>query len=124
MACLLIDYENESGKVLEGISLIGLKRTDKIILFYTVKAAKITMEFHKELEKIKAKKEYEIVEADGLNALDFQLSSFLGYCIRENPKDDYYIISKDKGFECVCRFWRNRGISVKRLDNPANYIYL
>ena len=124
MACFLIDYENESGKVLEGISLIGLKRTDKIIIFYTAKAAKITMEFHKELEKIKVKKEYEIVEADCLNALDFQLSSYLGLCIHENPNEDYYIISKDKGFECVCRFWRNRGISVKRLDNPANYIYL
>ena len=124
MACLLIDYENESGKVLEGISLIGLTRKDKIIIFYSQKAAKITMEFHKELEKINAKKEYEIVETDCLNALDFQLSSYLGLCIHENPNEDFYIISKDKGFECVCRFWRNKGIMVKRINNPANYVNL
>lgn len=37
MLVFLIDYENESGRVLEGISLLGLTRKDEIVIF-TVKA--------------------------------------------------------------------------------------
>ncbi len=115
MACLLIDYENECGRLLEGISLIGLTRKDKIILFYSKNASRITMEFHRELEKVKSKKHYEMVETGGQNALDFQLSSYLGLCIHENPNEKYYIVSKDKGYESVCHFWRSRNIFVKRI---------
>ena len=122
MACLLIDYENESGKVLSGISLIGLTRKDKIVIFYSKKAGKITMDFHKELEKVKAKKEYELVVTGYPSALDFQLSSYLGMCIHENPNEDYYIVSKDTGFECVSRFWNSRGVSVKCINCPADYV--
>ncbi len=121
MACLLIDYENESGRMLEGISLIGLTRKDKIIIFYSKRSARITMEFHKELERLKAQKEYVAVETGTQNALDFQLSSYLGACINENKNEDYYIVSKDCGYECVCRFWRNKSIFVKRIAVLSDY---
>lgn len=121
MACLLIDYENECGRLLEGISLIGLTRKDKIIIFYSKRSARITMEFHKELERLKAQKEYLAVETGTQDALDFQLSTYLGLCIHENPNEKYYIVSKDKGYECVCHFWRDKNIFVKRIAVLSDY---
>ena len=52
------------------------------------------------------------------NALDFQLSSYLGYIIRENEDKpyNYYIVSKDKGFECIINFWKKKA-SVRLVFN-------
>lgn len=94
MACFLIDYENESGRQLEGISLLNLKSKDEVIFFYSKNASRITMELHRELEKLPAKKLYIKTETGTQNSLDFQLSSYLGACIQNNPKKKYYIVSK------------------------------
>lgn len=116
MACILIDYENLSGRKLEGISLLGLTKKDEIIIFYSENASRLTMELHKELERIPSKKLYIKAETGTQNSLDFQLSSYLGACIQQNPSKKYYIASKDHGYDCVCRFWRNKNVYVKRLE--------
>lgn len=121
MACILIDYENECGRLLEGISLIGLGKSDEIIFFYSKNASRITMELHKELEEIQSKKLYIKVETGTSNSLDFQLSSYLGACIQKSPKKKYYIISEDGGYDCVCRFWNSKNIYVKRLERICYY---
>lgn len=121
MACFFIDYENQSGRALEGISLIGLNKSDELIFFYSENSSRITMELHKELEKIKAKKLYIPVGGGIPNSLDFQLSTYLGACIQKNPQKKYFIISKDKGFDCVCHFWRNKNIFVKRIERFCYY---
>ena len=121
MACFLIDYENESGRLLEGISLLGLTESDEVIFFYSKSASHITMELHKEIERIKAKKLYIRIETGISNSLDFQLSSYLGACIQKNQKKEYYIISKDCGYDCVCRFWNNKNVFVKRIERFCYY---
>ncbi|MBD5082676.1 MAG: hypothetical protein HDT34_00635 [Clostridiales bacterium] len=121
MACFLIDYENESGGMLDGISLLGLKRNDEIVFFYSENASHLTMELHQELESVSVKKIYIKAETGKKNALDFQLVSYLGACIKENPKKKYYIVSKDGGFDCVCKFWAKRKIDVKRIDKLCYY---
>ncbi|MDE6506362.1 MAG: hypothetical protein K2K71_03800 [Eubacterium sp.] len=121
MACFLIDYENESGRLLEGISLLGLNKNDEIIFFYSKNASHITMELHKELERIKVKKLYIKTEPGTQNSLDFKLSSYLGACIQKNPKKKYYIVSKDCGYDCVCRFWNNKNVYVKRIEKFCYY---
>ena len=40
------------------------------------------------------------------NALDFQLSTYLGYLIHEAKDSYFYIISKDNGFKHVVDFWK------------------
>lgn len=121
MACFLIDYENQSDTMLEGISLLGLKKKDEIIFFYTKNSTRITFTLLDELEKIPAKKTYIRVES-GTHALDFQLSSYLGACINEDPANNYYIVSKDLGYDCVCAFWTNKNVFVKRLGRIHHYI--
>ncbi|MFR5875803.1 MAG: PIN domain-containing protein [Eubacterium sp.] len=121
MACFLIDYENECGRPIEGISLVKLTGKDEVIIFYSKNATRITMELHRELERTKAKKDYIKVETGSPNALDFQLSSYLGACIKENPEKKYYIVSRDKGYESVCSFWKNNGICVERINGFSYY---
>jgi len=116
MACFLVDYENQLGTALEGISHIRFKKSDEIILFYSKKAESITMELHRELEQINAKKQYIKVESGAPNSLDFQLVSYLGSRINQNPEIKYYIISKDKAFKYVCHFWINQSVFVRRID--------
>jgi len=121
MACFLIDYENQLGRSLEGISRLSLGRNDEIIFFYSKKASAITVELHRELESIKSKKLYIKSEPGVSNALDFQLSTYLGACIEKNPLKKYYIISKDCGYDCVCRFWNSKNVFVKRIDRICHY---
>ncbi len=121
MACFLIDYENESGRMLEGISLIRLTKNDELIFFYSTHSAHISMKLHRELEKIKSKKLYIKIESGGKNSLDFQLSSYLGARIEKYPEEEYYIISRDCGYDCVCRFWQNKNVFVKRIERFCYY---
>ena len=122
MACFLIDYENKAGKALENISLLNLTEEDEIIFFHSKNTTKITLELHLELEKTPAKKVYISADTGIPNALDFQLSSYLGACIQENPGREYCIVSKDTDYDCVCSFWQKQDFSVRRLGEIYEYV--
>ena len=55
------------------------------------------------------------------NALDFQLSTYLGACVQKHPEKKYYIISKDSGYDYVCDFWKNTNVYVKRIARFSYY---
>lgn len=122
MACFFIDYENLCGNSLESIAFAELKKSDELIIFYSRNASKLTFEFHRDLEKIKAKKEYIMTEVGAPNALDFQLSSYLGAYVYKYPEKEFYIVSKDKGFDRVCHFWQSRNIYVNRINSFYDYV--
>lgn len=47
------------------------------------------------------------------NSMDFQISSQLGYCVHKYGKNvNYYILSKDKGYESLTWFWSQFGVTV------------
>ena len=53
----------------------------------------------------------------GQNALDFQLSSYLGFLINSNQNRidvEYVILSSDKGFDPVCNFWKKLNFKIRR----------
>lgn len=105
MAIYLIDYENT--KNLNGIST--LTSNDCVVIFYSSKANSLSFDVHKEIISSSAKIEYKCVEVGGQNALDFQLSSYLGFIIKQNENKDckIFIVSRDKGFSYVLSFWKN-----------------
>ncbi len=77
------------------------------------------MQMHQCICNSKANFRYYEITAGGKNALDFQLSTFLGFLISKNPEESFYIISKDRGFQRVIGFWEERkndfGISELKL---------
>lgn len=117
MAIYLVDYENV--KNLLGIN--NLTSDDKVIIFYSKKANTLTFDLHQAILSSQAKIEYKCVEVGGQNALDFQLSSYLGYLIKENENSQrkiYIIISKDRGFSFVKSFWsKEKSIDIQILTN-------
>ena len=111
MAIYLVDYENTH--YLGGIS--GLSANDTVVVFYTQNSSSLSFDAHKEILQAQAKILYKYVDNGGKNALDFQLSTSLGCLIGEKQADEQqlYIVSKDKGFYYVSKFWeREKGIRV------------
>lgn len=49
------------------------------------------------------------------NALDFQLASQLGHLIREDNLATFFIVSKDKGYDCLNTYWKEQHVAVKRI---------
>ena len=123
MACLLIDYENEGSRI-EGLSFLNFTERDEIVVFYTRHADHFSINLHRELETMSAKKRYIEAETGKANALDFQLVSYLGFRINQNPFDNYFIVSKDTGFEPVCAFWRKQKVAVRRIEKISHYALL
>ncbi|MCM1316314.1 MAG: PIN domain-containing protein [Prevotella sp.] len=100
----LVDYENVHKTGLNGID--ELEKHDNVIIFYSQHADKLPFSLHSQIIETKANITYFEVDTVGKNALDFQLSSYIGYVLGKHPKCICYIISKDNGYENVCNFWR------------------
>ncbi len=110
MATYMIDYENVKTGGLNGIS--RLTEADKVIIFYSENANRLTFDLHRRLMECKASIEYREVSVGGHNALDFQLVTYLGFLIAQNKNGQYLIISNDRGFEYVVNFWRKDGLAI------------
>lgn len=105
----LLDYEN----VRNLTWLNDLTNADRVIIFYTKNANTLTFDEHEILQKTEAKIEYKKVVV-GNNALDFQLSSYLGFLIGQDFTD-FCIVSKDCGYDSIIDFWRNeKDISIEK----------
>ena len=118
-----IDYENVHKTGFKG--LLNLSSNDNVIIFYSGNADKITFNLHKEIVDSKADITYFEVKAGGKNALDFQLSTYLGYLIGNKKKARCYIVSNDRGFEFVRDFWKKQGfIPIKEVSHPYGAMIL
>ena len=95
MRYYFIDYENVHQSGLNGIE--KLTENDKLIIFYTTNAETLTFSIYEKLILCKAEIQLYKVQCGGKNALDFQLSSYIGYIVGKHPKCMCYIISKDNG---------------------------
>lgn len=121
MAFYFIDYENVNKDGLQGIS--GLMESDTIYLFYSDNADTMSFSLHQRINESPAHILFEKVEAKGRNSLDFQLTTYLGYCIASNKKEPYYIVSKDNGYQSVCAFWEKRHVSVTLISELAKAVF-
>ena len=117
MSTYLIDYENTKGAGLEGLE--ELTERDTVYLFYSENANTMTFRMHHRISESPVHFEFLDVGVGSRNALDFQLSTWLGYLINEywGQKERFYIVSKDKGFGSVCQFWKARGIFTEQVQD-------
>ncbi|MCL1866374.1 MAG: PIN domain-containing protein, partial [Oscillospiraceae bacterium] len=113
MRIFLIDFENVHSDGLTGVDF--LSENDEVVIFHSNNADTITFEMMHKLMFSKAKLTYYKVKRGGRNALDFQMSSFLGYLIKTNSETDaeFFLISKDNGFDFVIDFWESGNTDSK-----------
>ncbi len=115
MSIFLIDYENVSVKGLKGIN--SLKEKDKVYILYSVNADTLTFEMHQMMNESKADINCIKANVGTKNALDFQLSSKLGYLVADNKEEQFYVVSDDSGFDCVIMFWTKEGCKIERVSD-------
>lgn len=110
MAIYLVDYENVYIEGLEGLE--SLAKQDEVVIFYTQNRCGLTFELHRRL--ISCKASLRLMEVTALstrkntvkNALDLQLSMYMGYLIGRCPHEPLYIISKDTDFDLNLSFFK------------------
>lgn len=107
-----IDSENMGDSWISLLNKITLD--DSIIVFYTSKSPNIS---YKNVILIKqSSMNIEFIECyEGNNALDFQLCTELGYRINNISDNQFIIVSNDKGFDAVIKYWVRQNKSVKRI---------
>ena len=111
MNLIFVDYENVSIKGLSGIE--NLSEDSVVYLFYSENTAHLPMATVATLNNSKAEMKY-ILTKVGKNALDFILSSMIGYVMKDSTEEDiFYIISKDKGFDVLVDYWKRENRIVK-----------
>ena len=112
MDFFFIDYENVNVLGLNGLK--NLTEEDVVVIFYSDKADTLTFGLHKRLNESRAEIRFQKVAVGTRNALDFQLSSYLGYVICQNAEKNatYYIVSKDRDYEVLSKYWKHRKITV------------
>jgi hypothetical protein len=117
----LVDFENVHTGGLKGTKL--LSKEDELIIFYSENDTD-SIDFIRELRD---DIQYAKIVKNGQNALDFQLSSYLGFVVHKAVCDgllditQFVIVSKDSGFDCVASFWKNTPF-VKHLKINPNII--
>lgn len=110
----LVDYENIRA---DGLKELGrVKEGDAVILFYSEQCKNISLDIVESMVRLNVQFSCFKVITGTKNALDFQLSSHLGYLIGKFGENaEYYIVSNDKGFDCLCEYWKKLNKSVKRI---------
>jgi hypothetical protein len=109
-----IDYENVHEGGLNGIDKI--EPCSNVSILYSENCKAISLDIvekaTKNMIRIGAYK-----TVTGKNALDFQLSSLLGYVIGATGRDgdEFFIVSKDTGFDAVVDFWRQHEVQMSRI---------
>lgn len=112
----LLDSENIGVNTLVTSELFKMAKGDELIIFYSKDECLLNLEAYTEFCK-NCDVQLMKVTSGTKNALDFQLSSYLGKLIEQNKNKNglrYYIISKDKGYEVLSTFWRQYGENVQR----------
>lgn len=108
----LIDFENVASEGLSGITY--LSEEDQVIIFYSNNSNRLTMKMHILIGKSVCNLTYFEVTVGGKNALDHQISTYLGYLMGTNAAErNYYIVSRDMGYKHVANFWASQRIGPK-----------
>lgn len=131
----LIDLENVRSPGLKGTD--NLCASDKIIVFYSKNVNQLLVMQVEEMLKSKATIEFQEVSVGRPNALDFQLVFQLGLRVGNYRGKELivYIISHDKGFDCVGEYakknFKRKGVWIlgsssterKHLTNVLSVVF-
>ena len=100
----LVDFENVASEGLSGITYLSPE--DQVIIFYSANSNRLSMKMHILIGKSTCNLSYFEVSVGGKNALDHQISTWLGYLIGTGAAErSYYIVSRDMGYRHVANFW-------------------
>ena len=114
----LVDTENFGTPIIERL-VTGLKDTEMIHLFYTDHSPALSYRVTEKLLQRPNQIRLESCITGTANAMDFQLISALGCLLSacDPGKNDFKIISDDRGYDATVAFWTKRGMPVTRIPS-------
>ena len=114
MNYFLVDFENVNT---DGVTdFVKVSEGDAVTIFYSEQCNGITLDVIEDITKNKGSLNCYKAKTGTQHALDFQLSSYLGYLIGKGAEDaKYHIVSHDKGYDCLCDYWKEQGVAVDRI---------
>lgn len=101
-----------------------LQDGDQLLVFYTDKSPHMSYKNLIRLKQSAVEPTFIYCVNGSDNALDFQLTTYLGSLTVTNPEDQLVIITRDKGFDVVVKFWTERGINICRKAPSIFYTLL
>jgi hypothetical protein len=109
---LLVDFEN-----VQQVDLARLDDSFQIIIFVGAAQKSIPIELVTNAQKLGSRIEWQRVDANGSNALDFFIACHLGRVLEKSPQLQCIVLSKDKGFDPLLRQLNKNGLQCKRLNS-------
>jgi len=110
---LLIDYEN-----VQGINLTQIERMDcRVCVFTGSSQNKIPIDLVSSAQRLGNRLNWIRIDGNGPNALDFHIAYYLGTQIAMNPADEYFVLSRDKGFDPLIKHIAKKKMICKRISS-------
>ena len=109
---LLVDFEN-----VQQVNLSRLGDITKVIIFVGASQKAVPIELVTSAQKLGARVEWQKVEGNGSNALDFHIACHLGRVLETSPQLHCIVLSKDKGFDPLLRHLNKAGLKCKRINS-------
>ena len=115
---VLVDFENVQPKDLASIN----GGAYQVKVFLGAQQAKIPLTLARTLQGFGPQAEYIQINGSGSNAVDFHIAYYIGRVAATAPDTQFYVISKDTGFDPLLKHLEERGISCQRLSSIADVV--
>lgn len=109
---LLVDFEN-----VQHVDLSRLDDTFHIVIFVGASQKSIPIELVTKAQELGNRVEWQRVEGNGSNALDFFIACHLGRVFEKSQQLHCVILSRDKGFDPLLRHLNKVGLKCKRINS-------
>ncbi len=109
---LFVDYEN-----IQKIDLSIIQKQDiNIKIFVGQSQNKIPINLIQTTQKLGQRVEWIRIEGAGSNALDFHIAFYLGSLSKDIKEGNFFILSKDKGFDPLIKYINQSKINCRRIE--------
>lgn len=113
---VLVDFENVQPRNLD----LLVKRPFVVRVFVGANQTKVPVNLAAAMQKLGNRAEYVFISGSGRNALDFHIAFYLGELAALHPKTEFFVVSRDRGFDPVIRHLNEeRGIRSRRVADIA-----
>jgi len=109
---LLVDFEN-----VQQVDLSRLGDNFHVVIFVGSAQKNVPIDLVASAQKLGDRVEWQRVEGNGNNALDFYIAFHLGRVIEKSPSFHCIVLSKDKGFDPLLRHLNKNGLKCKRINS-------
>jgi len=109
---LLVDFEN-----VQQVDLTRLGDNFQVVIFVGSGQKSVPIDLVTNAQRLGNRVEWQRVEGNGSNALDFHIACHLGRIIEKSPNLHCIVLSKDKGFDPLLRHLNKTGLKCKRINS-------